>query len=100
MVMGPGGTVECGLSLSHFSRSFRQSVGDSPHGWLIKRRLEAAPAMMRDSALTLADVALTCGFADQSHFTRVFYRAVGVAPGSWRRSLTMRPSRLHPHDHA
>ncbi len=81
---------ECGLSLSHFSRSFRQTVGDTPHGWLIRRRLERAQAMLRDSAAPLAEIALSCGFADQSHFTRLFSREVGVSPGSWRRALEVR----------
>jgi AraC-like DNA-binding protein len=84
---------ECGLSLSHFSRSFRQTVGDTPHGWLIRRRLERAQAMLRDSGAPLAEIALSCGFADQSHFTRLFSREMGVSPGSWRRAQEPRAVR-------
>ncbi len=75
----------CGLSTKHFSRAFRQSTGLAPHQWLQQRRIDKAKQLLR-GALPLADVALTCGFADQSHFTRVFTRTVGLSPGQWRRA--------------
>jgi AraC-like DNA-binding protein len=79
---------ECGLSISHFSRAFRQSTGMAPHRWLIQRRVEAAKELLRDaSSLTLLDIALRCGFANQSHFTRTFAGVVGSSPGSWRRQV-------------
>ncbi len=77
----------CGLSCKHFSRAFRHSNGVSPHQWLIQRRVEKAKQLLRNSAVALADIALACGFSDQSHFTRVFTRWNGVSPGQWRRSL-------------
>jgi AraC family transcriptional regulator len=77
---------ECGLSVSHFSRSFRRSVGAAPHNWLLTRRVDAAKEKLRDGRLSLLNVALDCGFADQSHLTRVFTRMVGVSPGAWRRA--------------
>jgi AraC-like DNA-binding protein len=78
---------ECRLSVSHFSRAFRCTMGAAPHHWLLKRRIEVAKEKLRDSRLSLLDVALACGFADQSHFTRVFTRMVGLSPGAWRRAL-------------
>jgi AraC family transcriptional regulator len=78
---------ECRLSVSHFSRAFRRSLGAAPHNWLLTRRVELAKEKLRDDRLTLSDVALACGFADQSHLTRVFTRIVGLSPGAWRRSL-------------
>jgi AraC-like DNA-binding protein len=78
---------ECGLSVSHFSRAFRCSLGVAPHNWLLTRRVEAAKQKLRDDRLSLSDVALACGFADQSHLTKVFTRIVGVSPGVWRRSF-------------
>jgi AraC family transcriptional regulator len=78
---------ECGLSVSHFSRAFRRSIGAAPHNWLLTRRVEVAKEKLRDGRLSLADVAMACGFADQSHFTRVFTRTVGISPGAWRRVL-------------
>jgi AraC-like DNA-binding protein len=76
---------ECGLSPCHFARAFRKSTGIAPHQWLLRQRVSAAKAMMREPEPALLDVARECGFADQSHFTRVFTRFVGQSPGVWRR---------------
>jgi AraC family transcriptional regulator len=74
------------LSKSHFARAFKSTLGISPMAYVAARRVERAKCMIIDSAESLADVALSCGFADQSHFSRKFHRAVGVTPGRWRRS--------------
>jgi AraC family transcriptional regulator len=79
--------VECGLSVSHFSRAFRQSTGVSPHRWLLNHRIRRAKDQMKDRRLSLAEVAIDSGFAHQSHFTRAFTQHVGVSPGAWRRAL-------------
>ena len=76
----------CGLSLSYFTRAFKQSTGDPPHRWLLGQRIERAKELLRDPQMTLAEVAVACGFADQSHFTRVFNAHVGASPGVWRRN--------------
>jgi AraC family transcriptional regulator len=78
---------ECRLSASHFSRAFRISTGLAPHAWQTRRRIEAARSLLSSQKLSLSEVALACGFADQSHFTRVFTRHVGMSPGAWRRSV-------------
>ncbi|MCC8963870.1 helix-turn-helix transcriptional regulator [Bradyrhizobium sp. Pear76] len=78
---------ECGLSASHFTRAFRQSTGLSPHQWLLRHRVEMAKHLLRDRQIPLSDIALACGFGDQSHFTRVFTRLTGISPGAWRRNL-------------
>ena len=78
---------ECRLSVSHFSRGFRQTVGVAPHKWLQSFRIDSAKNLLRKQEKTLSDVALACGFADQSHFTRVFTRMTGISPGAWRRGL-------------
>lgn len=80
--------TECGLSTRHFARAFRQSVGMPPHRYLLKRRVEVACDLLARSGMTLPEVALACGFGDQSHFTRVFRASVGVTPGTWRRVRT------------
>ncbi|TAI66740.1 AraC family transcriptional regulator [Bradyrhizobium sp. Leo170] len=78
---------DCGISASHFARAFRQSTGLSPHQWLQQKRVDEAKVLLRERRLSLSEVALACGFADQSHFTRVFSRLTGVSPGVWRRNL-------------
>jgi len=55
---------------------------------LLRRRVEVAKSLMRDRRLSLADIALSAGFADQSHFTRVFTQQVGISPNAWRRTVT------------
>ncbi len=75
----------CGLSVNHFSRAFKQSTGLSPLQWLIERRIERAQALMTDVERPLSEIAIACGFADQSHFTRAFKAVVGRSPGALRR---------------
>jgi AraC family transcriptional regulator len=75
---------KCLLSSSHFSRSFRVSVGVPPRRWLIARRIDRAKKLLSAHGADLANVALDCGFADQSHFTRAFSALVGATPGRWR----------------
>jgi AraC-like DNA-binding protein len=75
---------ECGLSSGYFSRAFRLTTGVTPHQWLIRRRVERARQLLLGNGLGLADIALVCGFVDQSHFTRVFAKLEGDSPGRWR----------------
>jgi len=77
----------CGLSLSYFARAFKQTMGMPPHRWLMQQRVLRAKTMLRETDFRLADIALACGFADQSHFTRVFSAVVGVPPAAWRKQL-------------
>src|ERR1700744_5926920 len=76
---------ECGLSASYFARAFRLATGTPPHQWLIKRRIERAKRLLREGSLDLAQIAVACGFADQSHLSRTFARHEGHTPGKWRR---------------
>lgn len=76
---------QCDLSVSHFTRAFRRSTGLPPYGWLIAQRVERAKALLSQSSMSIAELALAAGFADQSHLTRSFKRQVGTTPGSWRR---------------
>ena len=75
---------ECGLSSGYFTRAFRQTTGVSPHQWLIRKRVERARGLLLGNGLGLADIALVCGFVDQSHFSRVFTKFEGDSPGRWR----------------
>jgi AraC family transcriptional regulator len=78
--------AECKLTPSHFARSFRRSTGVAPHEFLSQLRIDEAKRLMLSTKLPLADIALICGFGDQSYFTRVFSRNVGASPGAWRRA--------------
>jgi len=80
--------AECKLTPSHFARSFRRSTGLAPHEFLSQLRIDEAKRLMLTTKLPLADIALICGFGDQSYFTRVFSRNVGASPGAWRRART------------
>ena len=71
-----------GLSAFHLCRVFRTEVGVSPHEFQLQMRIESARALMR-GGLGLREIALECGFADQSHFSREFKKRVGVSPGRY-----------------
>jgi len=73
------------FSKSHFSRAFKRSLGLSPMAYVANRRVERAKLMMTSTGEQLTEIALACGFADQSHLNRSFRRMVGVSPGLWRR---------------
>lgn len=77
--------AQCGLSVSYFVRAFKATTGDPPHRWLLRYRVERAKPLLAQTQATLAEIAISCGFADQSHFTRVFKSFVGMPPAAWRR---------------
>jgi AraC family transcriptional regulator len=72
-------------SKAHFSRKFKLAVGESPHAFVVSRRLERASHLMMTSAASLSEIALSVGFSDQAHLCRLFRQAVGQSPASWRR---------------
>jgi AraC family transcriptional regulator len=76
---------ECELSASHFARSFKVSFGVSPIQWVIGQRVSLAKELLIQRKISLSDVAILSGFADQSAMTRTFVSCVGVSPGRWRR---------------
>jgi AraC-like DNA-binding protein len=76
-----------GLSVFHFAREFKRSVGVTPHLFLLQRRVDQAKAMLARSDLSLSEIAVVLGFADQSHFTRRFREFVGTTPNEYRWSL-------------
>jgi AraC family transcriptional regulator len=80
----------CELSPSALVRAFKRTTGTTPHQWLVMRRIDLAVELMRNPQLSLTEIAMAVGFADQSHFTRVFVGKMGVSPGAWR-SCRRRP---------
>ena len=69
-----------GLSTHHFARAFNQSMGIPPHSYLLSRRLERAERMLRETQVTLSEIAVATGFSDQSHLARHFRRRTGMSP--------------------
>src|SRR5262249_27111740 len=72
-------------SPAHFSRKFKQAVGESPHAYVVRRRLERACHLMVTSTASLSEIALCVGFSDQAHLCRLFRQAFGQSPAGWRR---------------
>lgn len=79
------------LNPSHFGRAFRNSFGEPPHEYVIRRRVERAQGLMLSTPASLSEIALDCGLADQSHLTRLFRRIVGESPRAWRRARLSAP---------
>jgi AraC-like DNA-binding protein len=73
-------------SEAHFSRSFKCTFGQSPHVFLVRRRVELAAQYMLTTDASLSDIALRCGFTDQAHLCKQFRHAVGWTPAAWRRA--------------
>ena len=73
-------------SEAHFSRSFKRTFGESPHAFLVRRRVELAAQSMLATDAPLSDIALRCGFTDQAHLCKHFRQAAGHTPAAWRRA--------------
>jgi AraC family transcriptional regulator len=76
-----------GLSTAHFARMFRKSTGETPHQFVLRRRLERAKAMLRAPDARILDVAVACGFKTQQHFAQVFRDVCGVSPTRYRQDF-------------
>jgi transcriptional regulator GlxA family with amidase domain len=74
------------LSRCHFAYAFKQSLGCTPHRYVMSRRLERARQLLAESELPIVEIALATGFVDQSHFSRRFRASFGVSPLAYRRS--------------
>jgi AraC-like DNA-binding protein len=73
-----------GLSRAHFSREFRRAFGESPHSYLLTRRLERAAALLRNTDRTVADICLSVGLQSIGSFTTSFSRTYGASPTAYR----------------
>lgn len=74
-----------GLSQSRLVRGFKASTGLAPHTWVTRARIDKAKRLLGSEKMSLSEIALETGFADQSHFTKAFKRDAGMTPGQWRR---------------
>ena len=75
------------LSVCYFVRAFKQSVGVTPHDYLIRRRVERTMELLSGTEMSLSEIALAAGFADQSHCARRFRQHVGMSPRDYRWSI-------------
>jgi len=76
-----------GLSTAHFSETFRESTGESPHRFVLRQRVERAKEMLCGTEMRVLDVAVACGFKTQQHFARVFRRICGASPMEYRHEV-------------
>ncbi len=72
------------LSVCYFVRAFKQSMGITPHDYLIRQRVERTKQLLSGTDMPLSEIALAAGFADQSHFSRRFRQHVGMSPRDYR----------------
>jgi AraC-like DNA-binding protein len=72
------------LSPAHFSREFRRAFGETPHQYLLTRRLERAAALLRNTDHSVADICMRVGLRSVGSFTTSFGRAYGLSPGAYR----------------
>jgi len=77
------------LSAAHFCRAFKKSFDVTPHAYIVRRRVECAQELMRTTRSPLSQIALDCGFADQTHLSKLFRRLTGRTPNNWRRAYTL-----------
>jgi AraC-like DNA-binding protein len=82
------------LSPAHFSREFRRTFGETPHQYLLTRRLERAAALLRNTDRTVADICLTVGLTSIGSFTSSFTRAYGLSPTAYREAHPPASTRL------
>src|SRR5438094_7295742 len=86
--VGPPGVDDlagaAGLSRAHFSREFRRAFGESPHAYLLTRRLERAAALLRTTDRSVADICFAVGLRSVGSFTTSFTRTYGMPPNAYR----------------
>ncbi len=73
-----------GLSRAHFSREFRRAFGESPHAYLLTRRLERAAALLRHTDSSVAEICFSVGLQSVGSFTTCFTRTYGESPTRYR----------------
>lgn len=87
-IAGCAAARACRISRGHFSRAFKVSMGMTPRRFHIEQRVLRAQQLLEERELPIADIAIECGFSDQSHFTNTFSRLRRQTPAAWRRQAT------------
>jgi AraC-like DNA-binding protein len=78
-----------GLSRMHFAAQFRAATGQSPHAYLLQRKIGRAQTLLGDPTLSVADVAAIVGFKNKAHFATAFKKIVGTPPSRWRSQIDL-----------
>jgi len=78
--------AQVGISPLYLARAFKAAVGQSPHQYVLARRIERAKELLRNTEIPIIDVALSVGFSSQSHLSHWMIRQTGVSPGVYRRN--------------
>ena len=76
------------LSTAYFCRAFKRTFGETPHSYVVRRRLDKAETLMLTSDLPLSHIAIRCGFTDQAHLCKLFRAQYAQSPAAWRRQRT------------
>jgi len=88
--------AEVGLSRAHFTRAFQSAVGQTPHRFVLSRRLEEVRLALEQTAEDLSTLAVRYGFSSHAHMSSAFRAAFGATPSSYRRALAGRPDASTP----
>src|SRR5258706_1262646 len=75
---------QIGFSPYHFARLFRQTMGESPHQFVLRQRIERAQHLLKEADVSLAHVAVESGYANHSHLTQAFKQHLGLTPRAYR----------------
>ena len=78
--------AQVGISPLYLARAFKAAIGQSPHQYVLARRIERAKELLRNTEMPIIDVALSVGFSSQSHLSHWMLRHTGVSPAVYRRS--------------
>jgi AraC family transcriptional regulator len=76
--------TELEMSQYYFCRLFKQSIGMTPHQYLIQQRVEQSKQLLKQPETKIIDIAHQCGFANPSHFARCFRQRMGISPQQFR----------------
>lgn len=76
-----------GVSQATLSAAFREVTNQSPHRWLVERRLEYARTLLGDTSRCVTSIALDCGFCSSQHFATAFRQHFGITPSAYRREV-------------
>jgi AraC family transcriptional regulator len=77
--------AELNISQYYLCRLFKQSIGITPHAYLVRQRVERSKQLLKDKENLILDIAIACGFANPSHFAKCFRREIGISPKQFQR---------------